>query len=130
MTNREIDALVAEHIMGLESVHATYKHHQFEFILRHKGCYTYEPVPSYSTSIEAEWTVVEKLIDKRLKRLGHTDQVTGYELYINSDLEYEFRIMDQHNNTWAMATDKSFPLAICKAALEIHEDELQSEGEA
>ncbi len=49
---RELDALVAEKVMGYETVYSGANY----YVER-----TYSPVPLYSTDISAAWEVVEKL---------------------------------------------------------------------
>lgn len=93
---RELDALIAEKVMGLSKVG-----------------YALEP---YSTDIAAAWEVVEKMKLMKFNRDSYVDQVLGWKIDVLQD-EYEVRIMDQHWNTWEISTCSSLPHAICLVTL-------------
>lgn len=102
--SRKIDALVAEHVMGLYRVRK----------MRSKGVLLHNPndrdshpqiVPFYSTCIKAAWEVVEKMPEFyiRLHRLLDGYRCEWY--WINRDLHGFRRDAD------------TAPMAICLAAL-------------
>ena len=93
MTNREIDALVAKHVIGWDMV---------------AGCFARggHLCPEYSTDIKAAWEVVKKL---RLE-----------DIYMKMEefspgWRVEFAYSDE--NILGMANRTTAPMAICKAAL-------------
>lgn len=108
MKNREIDALIAEHVMGWTDIGF------FTGGNEPKGCPNddynedypnnkhWEWVLNYSTDIAAAWEVVKKLV-------GECDSIemskvcgsSHFHCYINN----------------GEGVDKSAPMAICKAAL-------------
>jgi hypothetical protein len=109
--SRKIDALVAEHVMGLETTTAWGE----PFIvtetllkengLPHKICIT---LPAYSTDISAAWEVVEKL-----RALPNTwVRFNAYE-------EYDCYIEQEGEITTGSYHQKAMPMAICLAALKL-----------
>lgn len=95
MTNREIDALVAEKVMALSNI----KSCESGLVYSHDG---YHPflVPRYSECIAAAWEVVEKL---KFWTMHRWESCTRF--IVNTDTEtFE-------------AIEETAPLAICKAAL-------------
>ena len=95
MTNREIDALVAEKVMGLKFYHASGE----PDLVKVDGKKT--DIPKYSTSIEAAWQVVEKIPNMDMQFCGDNwCKVTfGYK-----------------GDTFTIESHTA-PLAICLAAL-------------
>lgn len=117
--SRELDALIAEKVMGWEMVDATIYRwwglvmgpKEFSTIravaLIPPGETEIQLVPSYSTDIEAAWEVVESL------------QIKGYG-FILDNMEHFLGNWQAHfelnANAWAEEAN-SAPLAICRAAL-------------
>jgi hypothetical protein len=102
---RELDALVAEKVMG-------YRRH-------HDDCNTYwvdsdgeEPTHShdYSTDIAAAWEVVEKLAEKRI-------QISAAPLWGSEGRMIWEATWKKVNDTWNPVHANSAPHAICLAAL-------------
>lgn len=97
MDNREIDALVAEKVMGWEP----HDNGEGEIVWTHnptrQWSVSFGHVPHYSESIKAAWEVVEKNID------------LGFEINCRSGWAAYF---GEH-----IAYADSAPLAICLAAL-------------
>ncbi len=90
---RELDALIAENVMGL-------KHSCLD------GNHTLCGVKSYSTDISAAWEVVEKLVVGREVGL---DRWPGSKLWLI--------IVREGNLLKARLWAETAPLAICRAAL-------------
>lgn len=109
LSDRELDALVAEKVMGLsvEWVKAGDKSYIGTFIS--DGPVTLEglhkvSIPHYSTDIAAAWTVVERMRDD--------SKWNTFKLVWNTDgVRVSFR--DDDNRVWG----ESAPRAICLAAL-------------
>lgn len=98
---RELDALVAEKVMGLQI-----KRFPDGTWLMHNGQSGTE-LFHYSTDIAAAWEVWKRISPSILYKLG-----TGYEVY-QSARDYEDGIHLAHADT--------APLAICLAALKVKE---------
>lgn len=96
MTDRELDAMVAEKVMGW-TLHGVAPSGG-RVLIAPSGAMG---IPNYSTDISAAWQVVEKMRSKRIHfEMGST--IPGdWTAYFNND----------------RATDKSAPRAICLAAL-------------
>lgn len=90
---RLIDALIAEHVMGMFDVEKKMQH------------FGYGAIPGYSTKIEAAWKVVEKLDDKF--RVG----------IIKFSMEYKVKFVCRKSRNINSALDLTAPMAICLAAL-------------
>lgn len=107
MNNREIDALVAEHVMGLWLVDGGYVKGYFE-IEGIKTPHKIVEIPSFSTDIAAAWGVVERMAQE------------GWLMSIFHCGSFGYRVValtttPESNDTFA-TTDEA-PLAICLAAL-------------
>jgi len=114
--SRKIDALVAEHVMGLPVregpdpyVHAgtlrPMSSNRWWLKGTAHGChYDWATVPAYSTDIAAAWAVVEKFETVTLYKVGNI---------------YDCGIDAEHPPDWPIVgTDQdSLPLAICLEAL-------------
>lgn len=98
---RELDALVAEKVMGWKSVEHRFEDpfHRWDGIAPEHGSHRFT-VPDFSTDIAAAWEVVEKLNDLILER-DVTAEGTRYNVVIDGI------------ETWA----ETAPHAICLAAL-------------
>lgn len=102
---RELDAMVAEKVMGWRAVGG------------HKGvpsdpqCTVHVEVPRYSTLISCAWEVVEKLQETSI--LEHLEQRDGDEG------KYVVQFCAKPNEAWwhEHAYADTAPLAICRAAL-------------
>lgn len=115
---RELDALVAEKVMGWQSIeyndfkiwaHQDYlpaiTNHPLGFAMP-EG---YSPLPRYSTNIAAAWKVVEKFEAKHWEISISTDEI-GYLVYLT-------RRNDDGGSTTFKGEADTAPLAICLAAL-------------
>lgn len=117
--SREIDALVAEHVMGMEnntkpenSV-AQNKMYHYLSLFWNKDTGEYEATkpprnnfPNYSTDIAAAWSVIDAMLnDKACYFQGHRICVYSNEVFIMNDFEE------------LQAKAESTPMAICLAAL-------------
>lgn len=126
MTNREIDALVAEKIFGLKVINGYYFERRQSFPPSENGVtlavMQYEDVPvkvkPYSTSIADAWAVVEKIIKDQEKINGnpsfcifYDQMISGWvaKFYINKKL-----FLSEKD---PMDSLKSSEMSICKAAL-------------
>lgn len=122
---RELDALVAERVMGWEQHDF---HHVGDFVrpdawrrFAENGHFAHhiqphewmrwQDVPAYSTDIAAAWQVVEKM------------KAEGYEACIDSDSDGDWSVIFTMNGEgiWC-SVKKDAPLAICRAALAVAAD--------
>lgn len=105
---REMDALVAEMVMGYQWQDGALQHDDLPGGGRCHPRSVMNPPPPYSTSIEAAWQVVEKLQD-----------IPGYELLdIRLRRKHGVAIMtDAGSCMKCLVTADTAPLAICLAAL-------------
>lgn len=116
LTNREIDALVAEKIMGW--TREPDKTTDWQETPWYEDCIWTTPCgqlskiypPNYSTSIEAAWEVVEKLISD------------GYTWDLNSHVEWRVRVANYRDGQTRGVFETheigiTLPRAICLAAL-------------
>lgn len=99
---RELDALVAEKVMGFEVTN-------YEPIGIRKGGWIL-PIPNYSTEIKDAWEVVEKLNLFEKYLLAKSD----VNWCIGGDFSRELSFEEQ-----AIASGNTAPLAICRAALKV-----------
>ena len=112
---RELDALVAEKVMGLKP------HRMISCPDNKPGClvYHYEGawegyvIPDYSTSISAAWEVVEKL---GVNDFVHLSWMPGHKLWTCS---LDSTMFGGYINLSVEAD--TAPLAICRAALKVVE---------
>lgn len=131
---RELDALVAEKVMGLPPSAwppPCIRHHRTDDAEWDSGsqeaggwCYTCNTMissvdrepPAYSTDISAAWEVVEKLKERHgVKVMGGPDDEGGCEIWCCDITAYGYRPFQDHSWSDAAATA---PLAICRAALQ------------
>jgi hypothetical protein len=100
LSNRELDALVAEKIMGAEITRTTIVTGEFgnEMVIAED--------PHYSTDISAAWEVVEKLNPTLFLSISWAE---GYEVSCYDPTA---------NMSVLLAVSDSAPRAICLAALE------------
>lgn len=107
---RKIDALVAEHVMGLPvSYDSEYAH--LPSIIIDQATGSYDAIPHYSTDIAAAWEVVEKLCDESIpENEQYSVVVSPYWC------EFEHRIYQGEPDAFHAYADTA-PLAICLAAL-------------
>lgn len=97
---RELDALVAEKVMGRILIP--------DEVLKHTSATNFEDIPAYSTDISAAWQVVEKMLE-----LG---------AYVDIGIDkYGAQVqLDNYDGKWesgeSIRADNA-PLAICRAAL-------------
>ena len=107
---REMDALVAEKVMGLERVGYLYKYREYTESPRNVNM-SEKDIPSYSTSIAPAWEVVERLHDLEWVVEVTIDNGVGRYCKIwkmgNKGREIIYEELDAD----------TAPLAICRAAL-------------
>jgi hypothetical protein len=110
---RELDALIAEKVMGIETEYRKPCPSDERDWLMVKGGGRYEFVPSYSTDIKCAWLVVEKLRRQGIF-LSVIPQIDNYAVYVWSNVGES----DKYN-TYPLGTleAETAPLAICLAAL-------------
>ena len=98
---RELDALIAEKVMGLAGVRDGKSWlYGDNWTYHKKGVLCL--VPHYSTQIADAWLVVEKF----------------FKFSLGSDgLIYLCKFADAPNKNWSLGTGDTAPLAICLAAL-------------
>lgn len=96
---RELDALVAERVMGLEAVNDGWVAESFP-----NGGMVY-PLPEYSTDIAAAWRIVEILRPRYYM----------FRIFVYSCIEAQFQ--DHPNNAIAVGRSDTPAHAICLAAL-------------
>jgi hypothetical protein len=105
---RELDALVAEKVMGLEIEKIANGHMWFR-----DGVTLRSPIPHYSTDIAAAWHVVEHLNAQSI-----TVEITALVSRANRSVRH---IVYTYNNETCMPRDQaiesSAPYAICVVAL-------------
>ncbi len=102
LSDRELDALVAEHVMELPEIYSgMYDTGDFGDADKSK------PIPHYSTDIAAAWQVVEKFLKDGVAR------EVGVSI-LNATTCAEF---DEEFTTIGMAVEETTPRAICLAAL-------------
>ena len=107
---RELDALVAEKVMGLERVGYLYKYREYTESPGH-GNMSEKDIPPYSTSIAAAWEVVEKLAYE------------GKAAFALEFLKYEPKTWVAEFGIGVFDEGKAdtAPLAICRAALKAND---------
>ncbi len=108
---RELDALVAEKVMGWSDV-GEITIGMTVYVAGHRPEGEQTVVPSYSTDIAAAWTVVE-----RMRELGWRMLL---ENWVSSDDAYAafFHPQDRYRyGNHIGVTDDTAPVAICRAAL-------------
>lgn len=131
---RELDALIAEKVMGLNVIE------EWVFETRSAACpdgnygclvMHYEQVPikpkSYSTAISAAWEVVEKLSSGDLSGYGNRPIELCLKNYTKHPVWCEFWLTDDNagddESVW-IAQGETAPHAICLAALKAVGEEI------
>ncbi len=118
---RELDALIAEKVMGGGSNTMVGNYEGYDSMSGRDDppSVLWSSAPkNYSTDIAAAWEVVEKLKSQEWERDSYKDAVTGLQITLS---ENEVRIMDQHWNTWEASSGESIAHSICLAALKVVE---------
>ncbi len=101
MSDRELDALVAEKVMGYTNVRPLGDEHGTLIAHSPGACCDGHGVPQFSTDIAAAWHVVEKMRERRI-HLELGSRIDGSWLVSFGNLR---------------AFDNSAPRAVCLAAL-------------
>lgn len=102
---KELDALIAEHVMGAKEVLA--KPEGATYLFR-KGDYLYEDPPSYSTEIAQAWEVLAVLAEK------------GWDYSVfNTEFEGIYCQFYTRERGYIESSAETAPLAICLAALKV-----------
>ena len=123
---RELDALVAEKVMGWGGVREGYSEGSAELRFIGKppnGMDSKYPVPMYSTDIAAAWEVLEKIKAVNLEKftgLDFPDEcfVVAWDRS-SKDWEAGFHSIDGYDAGWVSdcrSNAATAPLAICRAA--------------
>lgn len=115
---REMDALVAEKVMGWTTRFAKLCDYE-PLRVWSNGAVTYydDDLPRFSTYIAAAWMVVEKFkADGAMFSLDFGNGKNGFSCYIRMNEKDK----SGHSNE-AFATADTAPLAICRAALKVME---------
>ena len=108
---RELDALVAERVMGLDVKITDWKSDRYgRYKVKHYRVGN-SFLPEYSTDISAAWTVIEKMIN-----LDY-----GIHMGLNKG-NFEIAIYPLGDSDWIYISAPTAPLAICKAALKSLEE--------
>lgn len=108
----EIDALIAEKVMGLEvsrEVHP-FKYHNVELDKERGGVWS-SPIPAYSTDIAAAWEVVKK-IGKPIEIRVDADEVS-----VSNHTCESIPLPGWNWHQHVLEAAPTAPLAICRAAL-------------
>lgn len=115
--NRTLDALIAEHVFGLEVICHTYDTHPpyINYTVKTPDDIPSYFVPYYSSQIGEAWLVVEKMREnnyafclasvKNIPEVGDWSWIAKYEWHHKGEYKFEFE------------TSIYSPLAICLAAL-------------
>jgi len=109
VADRELDALVAEKVMGFEvGIYESYRGITgISYVCKDKYPSGEFDLPNYSTDIKAAWEVVEKFSDESFE-LDH---------FCDGVWTCKFRWVDDEGESEAEAKAKTAPRAICLAAL-------------
>jgi hypothetical protein len=132
---RELDALVAERVMGWTGIHCMMgggPYGPMEGFTPHGDPTGHgianKSVPAYSTSISAAWEVVERFKTERADH-GHSETLFEvvkvmdhwaaryYWVSYNSDMFLAAGVPRESTEEFARASGETAPLAICRAAL-------------
>lgn len=114
MSEREIDALVAEKVMGLGIVE---EHSKYELCHEVDGKSCGGIVPHYSTDIAAAWAVVEKIQGMFIKTFdGNKNDWDCFEVDVRAWKSSDGWGWSCRINGWTACADTA-PMAICLAAL-------------
>ena len=114
MENRELDALVAEKVMGIrvKAVPIPAK-----FVSQETDGKPWGHVEHYSTDIAAAWEVVEKMLDQMEKpncyEVGRTEPGSGKQHYA----QFSYFHLTTKEYRYFTSKDKRVTRAICLAAL-------------
>lgn len=101
---RELDALVAEKVMGLDIVSNGLKYEPRYYLPEYERTY-HRAVPVYSTDISAAWEVAEKFGEMSVRK------------YQTMSLGYRWVCRIYVNEEDVIANGLTAPEAICKSAL-------------
>ena len=101
---RELDALVALRVYGLEEITVVGKHYFIDPLDT--------PLPLYSTDISAAWEVVEKVQERYNFFLAYNHKTKDFQVFIDVPNEDEDATIIHYEYDAPTA-----PEAICKAAL-------------
>jgi len=117
MTNREIDALVAEKIMGRKKTARYCYDEKIEILLPESHIKSgFVDIPHYSTDISAAWEVVEKMREKEfafsIATVKHMANPIRYEWIA----KFEF-FRNQGEYCFEFEFNENEATAICLAAL-------------
>lgn len=106
MTDRELDALVAEKVMGFgEIVRGSVDYYVDRF----------GPLPHYSTEIDAAWRVIERVkVILRERHIGTPDSFVKVHL---SEKGHDIECLFDRDGHRYIAVASTVELAICLAAL-------------
>ena|SRR5258706_9749470 len=111
MTNREIDALVAEKLMGWKKYPANSPENKMDFdqwVGEDQRVVPQTEPPPYSTNISDAWIVVEKM-KKDWLILIDNDKSGKWDAF--------FKHMTAEDKSYTSFNQESAPMAICLAAL-------------
>jgi hypothetical protein len=123
---RELDALVAEKVLGLSvSKMATSEYSYGFFYNPARAENTWQRLPHYSTNLTAAWQVVEKMAEKGWRVCFSDNGNTHAERW---DCRF-FREPGTSSKDRVIAICDTAPLAICLAALRACGVEVGDEGE-
>jgi len=113
--SREMDALIAEKVMGLETELIITALHGEELLYFGEDRFLCH-VPHYSVNISAAWEVVEKWNEKsfHIMRFSHRSE-GGSEMAVALESRWYRASFDASARVFSEA--ESAPLAICRAAL-------------
>ena len=100
---RELDALVAERVMGLRMV--SHKTATYDPTPDDAPIGRFADVPRYSTDVAAAWGVVERVL-----KLGHYFKIAPHCFYKPPAWIIQLDVLGD-------VLAETFPLAICRAAL-------------
>ena len=113
---RELDALIAEKVMGLKVYHHAGSHDVCHCDIEGDDDITVcqGPVKAYSTSIADAWEVVERMGGRiSLQGPGTEDMGEGYVTYDTWTAEFQ----PKGHQTGSISRADTAPLAICLASL-------------
>ena len=132
LTGRELDAAVAEEVMGWSDVNGDEQHFMAPARRPSFGVTSVPPpltgvalhgsrvrVPHYSTDIAAAWEVVERIGELGYGVVANTTGKVGEGQWRVAFMGLDFQFFDEVHmpdpDKWAWAD--TFPLAVCEAAL-------------
>lgn len=108
MSDRKIDALIAEHVMGLEVTWEITKiGRNIPWLNTEDGL---DLLPYYSTKISDAWEVIETLNCLNVSVNRENCMGVRYDIIIYDDLDLKDKVV---------VTEDAAPMAICLAALKL-----------